>query len=269
MNLSHVIAAGQDLLLGSECVACGSPGPVLCAPCDRRLDDGPLVREPDGDDLVEGMVPVWSGSRYDPIAGKLVIAFKDRGAWTLAAPLSRLVSRALAGLLLEGPCADASPLWGARGPAEGAGGEVPILVPVPADPRRVRARGLDHTTTITRRAAAVCGLEWCKLLRRVSATRDQIGLGSAARRAGQHGTMSIGSPRWCLPRTRGPQLWQARPIVVVDDVVTTGATVREAVRALRAAGARVWGVACAAQTELAGSVPRRVGSPLAPGDQTR
>ncbi len=153
---------------------------------------------------------------------------------------------------------------GCKGPT-GAGGGSPSWFG--AGRSTPGGQGLDRTTTITRRAAAVCGLEWCKLLRGVSATRDpKINLGSAARRAGQHGTMSIGSPRWCLHRPHDPQLWQARPIVVVDDGDHRRDGPGRPMQALRAAGARC-GASPVRHRRNWPDPCLRVRSPYAPGDQ--
>lgn len=290
-------AAGQDLLLGSACVACGEPGPLLCSQCRVVLGGGPMLRPPDpglvpDDDDPLGVVPVWSGTTYDPIAGSLVIAFKDRGAWTLCRPLAELTAAAVAASILgqgelDGECANP------HSPAE-----LPILVPVPGDPARVRARGIDHTRMITARVARLCGLRWVPALRRGHRTRDQVGLDAGERRAGQRHTMTPTFPAHMGDGDGGAQGTAIRllrehksreqqddrrrrhhragtrelaraPVIVIDDVVTTGATAREAVRALTSAGVRVIAVACAAQTELAAQHDRHALPGVAARNQTR
>ena len=121
---------------------------------------------------------------------------------------------------------------------------------MPSRPATVRARGHDPTWTITRGAAARLrraghDVHAVRLLRQRVRVDDQAGLDAAARAANLAGLDG-------LPE-RGPcGAWPgARPealVVVCDDVLTTGATAREAQRALEASGLTVLAVATAAAT---------------------
>ena len=124
-----------------------------------------------------------------------------------------------------------------------------VLVPVPSRPATVRARGHDPTWTITRGAARLlrhaaydaCALRMLHFRARVA---DQSGLDAAGRAANLAGSM-------CCPAASLRRLARRRPeavLVVCDDVLTTGATAREAQRALEASGLRVFAVATAAAT---------------------
>lgn len=226
--------AGLDLLLGSRCAACGRPGVVLCRRCRAELEAGPLVRRAPPPGPGPGAPPVWSGAPYRPVAGRLVIAYKDRGAWTLRRPLTELAARAALA-------------------AVGASGRQPeevLLVPVPADPGRARERGIDHTASLARAVARRTGMRYRPVLVRSRSAPDQVGLDSGRRRSAQAGTMTLGrrGARRALP--------PGAAVVVLDDVVTTGATMAEAVRVLRRAGADVLGCATAAQTSLRASRKR-------------
>lgn len=244
MDLSQWSATALDLLLGSACVACGLPGPVLCRGCAVRLR-GPAVpaRGAGGSaHLLAAGVPVWGGAPYRPLAGRLVIAFKDRGAWTLARPLSGLAAVAVAACLDE---------------ASEIGRAAPLIVPVPGDPTRARERGIDHTRVLARATARRTGLDWRPLLARTGRSPDQVGLGASARLGAQRGTMRMIGPSW---RTAGAgSVREDAPVIVLDDVVTTGATVAEAVRVLGLSGRRVAGVACVAVTPLDGARGARRG----------
>jgi ComF family protein len=106
-------------------------------------------------------------------------------------------------------------------------GHGPVLVPVPLHRGRLLRRGYDQAALLTRALARATGLPLrSDLLRRVRATRRQVGLTEAERTENVHGAFA----------TRGPM--PAGPVVLVDDVLTTGATVRAAGAALREAGAR-------------------------------
>ena len=164
-------------------------------------------------------LPLVSSLDYES-AMPFVIAYKDRGAWQLTATL--------------GPVLAAS----VRCLTDNLDAGTAVLVPVPSSPAAVRQRGFDHMATLASWAAKRLGMRWSPLLRRVGRVTDQVGQSAGQRKANQIGTM------------------QARPgaetVIVVDDIVTTGATVVEAVRALTAGGHRAVGVATLADTALGG-----------------
>lgn len=104
-----------------------------------------------------------------------------------------------------------------------------VIVPIPLSPRRVRERGFNQCERIAREALrerrdARFSLE-TGLLSRTSETEHQARLGRRARLANLHGAFSS--------RTLDPAI----SYVVLDDVITTGTTMREAIAALRRAGA--------------------------------
>ena len=118
------------------------------------------------------------------------------------------------------------------------------VVPMPLHWRRQWARGHNQAQAIAGALAqARPGARLWALLRRARATAPQVGRGAAARARNTRDAFAIASryqARGCPPC-----------VVLVDDVITTGATMRAAVRCLRAAGARrVW--ACAASVTLGG-----------------
>jgi predicted amidophosphoribosyltransferase len=125
-----------------------------------------------------------------------------------------------------------------------------VLVPVPSHPAAVRARGFDHTLTLARWAGRRAGLPVRTPLRRVRATRDQVGLDAAGRWAAQRGTMAARAGHGAA--------------VIIDDVVTTGATCAEAVRALQAGGYRVAGIAAVADTPRTAAGPPGGSRPTPP-----
>ncbi len=115
--------------------------------------------------------------------------------------------------------------------------EVPdCIVPVPLHRRRLAQRGFNPAVTLARELARVCGVPLlATALRRIRDTESQTGLGRVARRANVRAAFSA---RAGFPA----RVW------LVDDVVTTGATVEECARALRGAGARSVVALCAART---------------------
>ena len=148
-------------------------------------------------------------------------------AFVHTGPLARAIHR----FKYEGHSELALPLGHALASASrdwlGGLGREPVLVPLPLHHGRLLRRGYDQAALLTRGLARASGLPLrSTLLRRVRATRRQVGLTEAERIENLRGAFA----------TRGPM--PASPVVLVDDVFTTGATVRAACAALREAGAR-------------------------------
>lgn len=156
-----------------------------------------------------GLPPLVAAAAYGGPVRTALLAHKEQGRLQLAAPLGAALAGAVAQL-----------------DAAGA-----VLVPVPSSPQAVRARGHDHA----RRLAAAAGPS-APLLVTARPVDDQAGLAASER------------ARNLAHALRARRALPGLPVVVVDDVVTTGATLAEAARALRAAGAEVRGAAVVAAT---------------------
>jgi predicted amidophosphoribosyltransferase len=178
-----------------------------------------------------GLAEPWAAGEYDGAVRAMVLAHKEHRVLALRVPLGSLLAGAVSGLLGDTPL----------GPV--------VLVPVPSRPGAARARGHDPTATLTGVAARLLrtaghDVVACDLLRSRRGVVDQAGLGAADRAANLEGSIRCRAGR--LRR-----LALARPrarFVVCDDVLTTGATAREALRALVAVGHTVAGVATVAGT---------------------
>ena len=112
------------------------------------------------------------------------------------------------------------------------------VVPVPTTPRRQRQRGYDQAKLIARRYAKKARLPYCDILQR-SGTRRQLGASRQERLRQLQGVFSVRSQKKDL----------ATPVLLVDDVVTTGATIEEAAHTLRAQGYRHVSALLVAQTK--------------------
>jgi len=229
-----------DLLLGSTCAVCGRGGRVLCDGCHHALPTRAATCWPTP--RPAGLARPVAVGEYDGPLKLLVNAHKEQHRFALAAPLGDLLALSVLGLMDPPPARAGSP---DLPPPEVA------LVPVPSRAAVVRRRGHDPLLRITRRAAAILrgtGVQTgaVQLLRSVRAAEDQAGLGAAARASNLAGSMTC--PRGAATRRLGTASGAPPLVVVVDDVITTGSTVREAQRALEEAGVEVAGIAVVAAT---------------------
>jgi predicted amidophosphoribosyltransferase len=219
-----------------SCAGCGAPDRAVCEACVAAIRTHPRVR-PLALAAVDArrgrrpavVVPVGCGSAYAPPWPALLSALKEDGRTDAARAMSGALRRAVRA------AADASA--DARGPVE--------VLAVPSPAASLRRRGYAPVEVLlaqaglrSLRAPGPPGLRRHPL-RFTRRPADQAGLGVAARAANVDGCLVA---RMDLADRR---------ILVVDDVLTTGATLRETCRAVRAAGGVV--VACAVVT----AVPER------------
>ncbi|MEZ5117138.1 MAG: hypothetical protein R2737_12810 [Candidatus Nanopelagicales bacterium] len=253
--LRDLVEAAVDLVLPRVCVGCGVPGRSACAPC-RRGWEGPGRRQ-DPDPCPPGLPPVHVAAVYRGGVRAAVIAHKERGERPLTGTLGRALGAAVRSAVAGAP--------GGRGP----GRDVPsprrvVLVPVPTSRRAIAERGDDSVLLMARSAARVLRTEGLdarvvRALRPRGRRRDQAGLSATERRDNLAGAFGPRRPAARLAAAVREAPDAAPLVLVVDDLVTTGATAREAVRALTAAGVPVAAVAAVA-------APRRRWRPARGGD---
>ncbi|MBA8795331.1 putative amidophosphoribosyltransferase [Friedmanniella endophytica] len=246
------LESAADLLLGARCHGCGAPGLTVCGRCRDAVlarRPRPVLPEPCPDDFP---LTVAAGPS-DPVLRELISAHKDRQAWTLTGFLGDRLGDAVVRLLV---------LTG-RLERAGTPTETPVvLVPVPSSAAAVRRRGRDATLALARRAArrasvATGGPVGARvLLRPARRLADQSGLDRVARAANVRGAFRTAG-RWRLGpldlsaltgRGLDAGRYAGTPVVVVDDLVTTGASLLEAARTLERAGLPVLGAATVAAT---------------------
>jgi predicted amidophosphoribosyltransferase len=204
-----------DLVLPLECGGCGAPSTRWCPACARQLAikaDEPHLITP----RVDPSVPVLSLGRYAGARREAIVAVKEHGRADLIAPLAAALHAGVERLLT----------WGVLG--------TPLtIVPAPTRRSAARRRGGDPVTRMARAATAgLHDVDVVQALRLRALVRDSVGLSSADRERNIAGRVKITKPIGVL----------AREVLVVDDIVTTGATACESVRVLRIAGAQVAGV---------------------------
>jgi ComF family protein len=204
-------ACGRDLAGGGLlCTACLAAIPVLSlGVCVRCLAAG---REPVGCPRHRDFT-VWPAWVYDRRAEAVVHALKFGGRPGLAATLAAPLARAAAHL-----------------------SEAGIVTEVPLHRARLRERGYNQASLLADALSGALGVPRSPgLLVRTRATRAQARLGARARRDNLAGCFRVARPEW----TRG------RQVVVVDDVVTSGATLEACLECLADAGASPVAVALA------------------------
>ncbi|WAL95854.1 ComF family protein [Streptomyces sp. Je 1-369] len=224
-----------DLVLPTECGGCGRPRTALCAECRAALG-GAVARRVRPDPAPPGLPAVFAAVPYDDVGRSVLLSHKERGALGLAQPLGLALAGAVCAVLrgetrLPG---DTGARSGVGGTQDGPQGRVmPVsLVPVPSSRAAVRARGHDPVRRIAFAAAgelrrAGVPARVLVVLRQRRAVADQSGLDSRQRQANLAGALEVTAGG-------GRLLGGGGRFVVVDDLMTTGASLAEAARALRA-----------------------------------
>lgn len=105
-----------------------------------------------------------------------------------------------------------------------------LLCPIPLHPWRRWRRGYNQSALLAAHLGALCGVPWCEALQRTRRTPPQVGLNEKQRLANVKGAFAVSSE---LLSKFNPS---RSPVLLIDDVCTTGATIAECARVLRAAG---------------------------------
>jgi predicted amidophosphoribosyltransferase len=215
-----------------DCAGCGAGDAVLCPACIAATARRPVVAvlPAEGGELV-----VRSALRYEGVVRSSILAVKEEGrtdaARLLGPALRAAVDAALAAITPPGPVE---------------------LVTGPTSRRAYRRRGYDPVVVLLRGAGYT---HPARVLEHARRSGVQKALDRAARAHNREGSLRARHP---LP---------GRRFLLVDDVLTTGATLTEAARALRAGGAEVSGAAVLAFTPLRAEEHGADASVRRPGDK--
>lgn len=246
-RLSGALADIVALAAPCTCAGCGRPGPAVCVGCERCLQGAARVHHPSPPP--PGWIPAHVVADYDGTTRAVMTAWKERGrrdvSVHLALPLARAIAAAVTAIDAEGERAPRAEI---------------AIVPIPASSAARRRRGEDAWERVVRQAIAQCATAQCttaqgttharlrlvRALRLVRQPHDQAGLTASERRENLAGALTCVEAPGCR-------------VIVVDDIITTGATLAEAARALREAG-----VGAARAAAIAATSRTRASVPAAP-----
>ena len=213
MSISSTWSALLSLVVPVECVRCRRPGQVICECCRSHLFDS-ASNQPHCFIVAPSGFRIGSHLPFSEEASRIVLGAKDDGN----KELERIVVKSL----LKARSLFPPDL---------------ILVPIPTNTRARLRRGRDFLLEMASQVARESGDLLLPLLSTVRRVAPQKSLNAVARSQNMNGAFTL---RRDLSHTER-KLISARELLIVDDVLTTGATMREAFRALSAGQARCLG----------------------------
>ena len=210
-----ILSSVNELLFPQRCISCKSLGRVLCPTClpewkfENRFQ---ILRDKTGNKL-----SVFSSADYSDVTRSIILSSKESSIKDADRLITQALNFSLTNFLQFNFATH--------------------LVPIPSRAQATRSRGRDFLAEITQGVARGFNLDCAALLRHSRKVRDQSGLSLGARRNNLAGAFVLDSRRE----------WPIRAeLLLIDDLVTTGATLLEAARALRYAGFEVKGAVTAA-----------------------
>ncbi|OHA62151.1 MAG: hypothetical protein A2117_02055 [Candidatus Wildermuthbacteria bacterium GWA2_46_15] len=197
--LKQVMETVLDVVLPRSCLGCGREGKYICEQCDLFLSEAPTIF-PKGD-----LEEVVSGWEYDGLIKDIISKIKYDGMFDA---INELVEKALA--IKE-------PFWPAG----------TVVTFVPLFKKRERERGFNQAKLIAKKLGGMTGKDVLPFLEKIKDTRSQTELDKVERLANVKGSFRKKEGAVC-----------PNNVLLVDDVWTSGATMRECAKVLRRAGVK-------------------------------
>ena len=202
MRAMKSIRALQEIIFPSRCLGCGQLGLEICSLCRKNWH--PHIYRQWSQHLPT--FPIYSAVTYSPIAGKVLLAAKENNLVIADQLIYKALGHSLTFALRE------------------IGGD--FLIPIPSRRSVARSRGRQFIAALTYQLSVETGLPAYENLEHIRRVRDQSSLDAKSRFHNLDGSMKSLN-------------FLSGKAVVIDDLVTTGATLQEAVRALRDRGIEV------------------------------
>jgi predicted amidophosphoribosyltransferase len=196
------IQALQELIFPVRCLGCSALGLSICSLCRRDWHPHIFTRN----SLSNPKFPIYSAIQYSPIAGKVLLAAKENGLVLADELILDALKKSLSYCVKE----------------QGIG----MLIPIPSRPSIARLRGRQFMRELSEQLSMSTGLPTYENLIHVRKVRDQSALDARARVENLAGAL------------KGLRYLSGKAFLI-DDLVTTGATLHEAARALRELGIEV------------------------------
>jgi competence protein ComFC len=212
-KLIHILKGFLDFLFPKKCLGCGAKNVILCAKCLDSLPEAPFAENRTTPRLRSGQV--FAATSYqDEIVKKSIRLLKYHGIKILAEPLAELMYQRL----FKG-----RPFCGPKvGPW--------VIIPIPLSKKRQRSRGFNQAELIGRFLSDKMSIRMATdVLYKIKETASQVEIKDREKRLRNIiGAFSV----------KNQELIKDKNIILIDDIVTTGATINEARRVLKTAGAK-------------------------------
>lgn len=208
----NLFSSLSELVFPSRCLGCGALGLEICSNCRRQWHPHLYKRWSD----LSPSFPIFSAIKYSPIAGRVLLAAKESNLKVADDLIYKALSHSLDKCMDEIGTA--------------------LLIPIPSRKSVSRLRGRQFILDLSERLSLYSGAPTFNNLEHTRKVRDQSTLDLRGRRENLEGALKS-------------QGYLSGRAILVDDLVTTGATLNEAARALRQAGIEVAAAvtACVAQ----------------------
>ena len=205
-----------DLVYPKKCPGCNLPSLGICESCKSYWQIPPVTIV-----LKQSKVSVLSVAQYRNEVRSVLLAYKENGERESGKVLTEALIRARLEIVRDSIC---------------------TLVPIPSNPKSIRRRGRDFMMDLCTQVSIQSGDNVLSLFAVNRNVKDQSKLDEKQRSQNLVGAFDCNS--------KNLNLALRSPVILVDDLLTTGATLREAVRALGQRGVVPIGAITAAHTGL-------------------